>query len=458
MSDLEFKIRRGLDVPISGEPDQAIEPARKVSRVGLLGADTLGLKPTLLVQPGDRVKLGQPLFEDKRNPGVLFTAPGTGEIEAVHRGERRTFQSLVIRLDGDEADPIEMPAGFDPKKPEAEAVRQLLIRTGLWTAFRRRPFSKVPPIEESPQAIFVNAMDTEPLAPDPAVVLKHQEAELGAGLRALTALSQTEVYVSTQPGAGIPARNVPGTRWATFAGPHPAGLPGTHIHFIDPVHAGKAVWTIGYQDVCAIGKLMLTGELDVSRVIAICGPAAKQPRLVRTRIGADLTELAEGETKATEYPVRMISGSVLSGRGIPAEATEQFGYLGRYARQLTLIEEGLQREFLGWHGLGLNKFSIKNIFASALRRNGKRYDFDTNTNGSPRAMVPLGSFEQVMPLDILPTFLLRSLLTRDTDLAQQLGALELDEEDLALCTFVCPGKEEYGPLLRENLTIIERDG
>ncbi len=455
MSDLEFKIRRGLDVPITGAPDQAIEPAAPVTRVALLGSDSHGLKPTFNVKAGDRVRLGQPLYADKKNPGVVYTAPGAGEVEAIHRGERRFFESLVIRLEGDEAEPFDVPS--DPT--DAETVRALLVQTGLWTAFRTRPFSRIPAIDARPRSLFVTAIDTHPLAPDPAVVLKHFEQELAAGLRALQGLPEQDLFVCTAPGAPIPARNVEGVRWASFAGPHPAGLPGTHIHFLDPVSAEKSAWTIGYQDVCRIGHLMLTGELDVSQVISIAGPCAKRPRLVRTRLGASLPELAANEVRSDAGEVRLVSGSVLSGRAVPSgDTAERFGYLGRSHRQLTLIAEGRHRELLGWHGLGLSKYSIKNIFLAALQRGKKRFDFDTNTNGSPRAMVPIGSFERVMPLDIQPTFLLRSLLTRDTDLAQQLGALELDEEDLALCTFVCPGKEDYGPLLRENLTIIERDG
>lgn len=459
MSDLEFKIRRGLDVPILGAPDQGIEPAKPVTRVALLGRDYHGLKPTLSVQEGDRVRLGQPLFTDKKNLGVVFTAPGAGEVEAIHRGPRRVFLSLVIRLEGDEVQELERPSGFSADRPEGEAVRGLLISSGLWTAFRTRPFSRIPAIETRPHSIFVTAIDTHPLAPDPAVVLKHLEADFAAGLRALKTLPETEVYVCTAPRAAIPARNVEGIRWATFEGPHPAGLPGTHIHFIDPVSPSKTVWNIGCQDVVRIGRLMRTGELDVSTVISIAGPMARRPRLVRTRLGAHLGELAEGEVKDDPRDVRRVSGSVLSGQTAPSgEDEDRLAYLGRYHRQLSLLAEGRHRKLLGWHGLGMDKFSINNVFVTALKRRSMRFDFDTNTNGSPRAMVPIGNYEKVMPLDILPTFLLRSLLTRDTDFAQKLGALELDEEDLALCTYVDPGKEDYGPLLRENLKIIERDG
>ena len=255
-----------------------------------------------------------------------------------------------------------------------------------------------------------------------------------------------------------PGTDTPGVTHATFEGPHPAGLVGTQIHFLDPVLAAdQPVWHIGYQDVIAIGALLSTGRLDPRRVVSIAGPPAGKPRLVVSRLGADLAELVQDELADPGEETRVISGSVLSGTAAPEELRAELGFLSRFDIQVSLLSEGRQREFLGWHGLGLKKFSIKNVYLSALNRKN-RFPFSTNTQGSPRAMVPVGSFERIMPLDVMPTFLLRALMTRDTDMAQSLGALELDEEDLGLCTFVCPGKTEYGPLLREALTTIERDG
>ena len=240
-----------------------------------------------------------------------------------------------------------------------------------------------------------------------------------------------------------------------FAGPHPAGLPGTHIHFLDPVSMDKTVWHINYQDVIAIGKLFDTGRLFVERIISLAGPVVNEPRLLRTRLGASVDDLVNEQL--CEVDRRVISGSVLSGR----KAAGVFGYLGRYHNQVSAVAEGHEREFMGWQMPGFNKFSVKNTFASSiysLINPNKRFNMTTNTGGSKRAMVPIGSYEKVMPLDILPTFLLRALLTSDTDQAQALGCLELNEDDLALCTFVCPGKMEYGPLLRQCLDTIEREG
>jgi Na+-transporting NADH:ubiquinone oxidoreductase subunit A len=262
------------------------------------------------------------------------------------------------------------------------------------------------------------------------------------------------VYVCKAPGTELPVPEGGQFRVAAFEGPHPAGLPGTHIHFLDPVGAHKTVWHLNYQEVIAIGKLMTTGRLWTERVISLAGPPVARPRLLRTRLGANLNDLLEGEYDTTKE-CRPISGSVFAGRRGVGWAS----YLGRYHLQLTLLYEGRERELLGWITPGKNKFSKINVFISSFSRNkGQRFTFNTSQNGSPRAMVPVGNYEEVMPLDILPGQLLRYMLVRDTDMAQKLGILELDEEDIALCSFVCVGKYDYGPVLRQNLSQIEREG
>jgi Na+-transporting NADH:ubiquinone oxidoreductase subunit A len=283
------------------------------------------------------------------------------------------------------------------------------------------------------------------------VAIREREQDFQFGLLALTRLTDGAVHLCRRPASPLPGEDAASVSVAEFEGPHPAGLPGTHIHFLDPVGLNKTVWTINYQDVIAIGHLMVTGRLNPERVISIAGPSVKQPRLVRTRIGASIDDLVTNELKEGNH--RIISGSVLSGRA----AKDTIAYLGRYHLQVSAIEEGNQREFLGWLSPGSQKFSVRRIFTSALDRT-RRFPFTTSAEGSKRAMVPIGMYEQVMPLDIIPTFLLRSLIVGDTEQAQALGCLELDEEDLALCTFVCPGKYEYGPILRTSLTQIELDG
>lgn len=447
--DMTTRIRKGLDLPITGPPEQRVHDAPRVATVAVLGPDFVGLKPTMAVAQGDRVRRGQLLFTDKKNPGVNFTAPGSGRVQTIHRGARRALQSVVIELDEGARDEQTFDApGADA---DGDSIRRVLLASGQWTAFRTRPYSKVPAAEASPRSIFVTAMDSNPLAADPQVVLAPHGEDFAAGVRALTRLTEGEVYVCTAAGASIPVPELERVRVAEFAGPHPAGLPGTHIHFLDPVGPRRSVWHIGCQDVVAIGKLLATGRLWLERIVSLAGPLVQSPRLLRTRLGASSADLVRGEVP--RGTARVVSGSVFSGR----HAHDAFAWLGRYDVQLTVLAEGRERDFLGWIIPSVSKFSVTNTYLSALRR-GRRFPFTTSQQGSPRAMVPIGVYESVMPLDVLPTLLLRALLVRDTDTAQRLGCLELDEEDLALCSFVCPGKYDYGPALRASLEQIEKEG
>lgn len=444
-----IKIRRGLDLPISGAPAQCIEVARAVRSVAVIGFDYHGMKPTMEVQVGDRVKLGQVLFTDKRSPGVQFTAPGAGVVSAIHRGDKRVLQSVVIELEGDEELTFASYPAAELAQLGAQAVRDNLQQSGLWTALRTRPYSKVPAVDAEPSALFVTAMDTHPLAADPAVVIAEQAQAFSQGLEVLSNLGK--IYLCKASGARLPGEGLANVQTESFSGPHPAGLAGTHIHFLHPVSAHKSVWTIGYQDVIAIGKLFTSGRLSVERVVSLAGPVVKQPRLLRTRLGASIDELCRSELQSGDN--RLISGSVLGGR----QARGALAYLGRYHQQISCLKEGREREMLHYLRAGVEKHSVLNVFISKLLPS-KRFAFSTSTNGSARAMVPVGNYEAVMPLDILSTQLLRSLIVGDTDMAQKLGALELEEEDLALCSYVCVGKYEYGPILRDNLNRIEQEG
>ena len=448
MASSKIVIKKGLDLPIAGAPEQVIEDGPAIGQVAVLGLDSIDLRPTMAVSEGDAVKKGQLLFEDKRTPGVRYTSPASGKVIGVHRGAKRTLLSVVIEVAGDEEERFAQHKRTAPDQLSRQQVRETLVASGLWPALRTRPYSRVPVPDSAPHSIFVTAMDTNPLAADPQVVLRGHEDDFAMGLTILGKLTDGPVYVCKAPGASISAD---GAQVVEFAGPHPAGLPGTHIHFLDPVGAAKTVWYIGYQDVVACGKLFATGSLWTERVVALGGPQVEQPRLLHTRQGACLSELTAGQLKPGEN--RVIAGSVLAGR----VASDPLDFLGRYHAQVSVLVEGREREFLGWQKPGVDKFSIKNVFASKLLPS-QLFDFTTSTEGSDRAMVPIGSYEQVMPLDILATLLLRALLVEDTDRAQALGCLELDEEDLGLCTFACPGKYEYGPILRQSLARIEREG
>lgn len=446
-----FRIRKGLDLPISGVPEQHVTTGASIHHVAIVGDDYVGMRPAMLVQEGDRVIKGQGLFEDKKNPGVMFTAPASGTVVAIHRGERRVLQSVVIQIEGDEKREFARFDAADLATLSHDAVQTQLLESGLWTALRTRPYSKTPVPGTVPAAIFVTAIDTNPLSADPQPLILAERNAFDAGLTVLTRLTPGKVHVCQASGGKLGGHPQGQVAFNEFAGPHPAGLVGTHIHFLEPVSLTKQVWHLNYQDVIAIGKLFTTGELCAERIIAIGGPQATQPRLVRTLLGADLTALLAGETKEGEN--RIISGSVLSGR----HATGPMAWLGRFHLQVSVVLEGREKELFGWVLPGAEKYSVtRTTLGHFLRR--KLFNFSTSTNGGERAMVPIGNYERVMPLDILPTVLLRDLLAGDTDGAQALGCLELDEEDLALCTYVCPGKYEYGPVLREVLTRIEQEG
>lgn len=446
-----IKITKGLDLPIAGQPDSQRIDDVTVSRVAIVGEEYVGLRPSMAVKEGDRVIKGQLLFEDKKIPGVRFTSPACGTVSAIHRGERRVLQSVVIDIDGDESVAFTRYAADELATLPRDTVASQLIESGLWTAMRTRPFSKTPTPGTEPVAIFVTAMDTNPLAADPQPIILAQREAFNAGLTLLTRLTDGKVHVCQSSGGKLGGHPQGQVTFNQFTGPHPAGLVGTHIHFLEPVSLNKQVWHLNYQDVIAIGKLFLDGVLWTERVIALGGPQVKHPRLLRTRLGADLNallvdELVEGEN-------RVLSGSVLNG----TQAIGPHAFLGRFHLQVSVLKEGREKELLGWVAPGRDKFSItRTTLGHFLKK--KLFNFSTDTHGGERAMVPIGSYERVMPLDILPTVLLRDLLAGDTDSAQALGCLELDEEDLALCTYVCPGKYEYGPVLRRVLTQIEQEG
>lgn len=445
-----INIKKGLDLPLEGVPQQAIHDGPTVKTVATLGEEYHGMRPTMHVKVGDSVKKGQVLFVDKKNVGVKFTAPAAGVIKEINRGEKRVLQSVVIEVSGDEQVTFAKYESSELASIERDKVVDSLVESGQWVALRTRPFDKTPALDSTPSSIFVSVTDTNPLAADPAVVIAEQQELFNAGLTVLSRLTDGKIHVSKKPGANITAE-APNVQLHEFGGKHPAGLVGTQMHFIDAVSASKVAWHINYQEVIAIGHLFTTGELSSERIIALAGPVVKNPRLIRTIVGASTADITSGELESGEN--RIISGSVLSG----TSAMGVHGYLHRYHLQISVIAEGREKEFLGWAMPGSNKFSVTRAFLGHLTPK-KLFKMTTTTNGSDRSMVPIGNYERIMPLDVLPTLLLRDLISGDTDSAQQLGCLELAEEDLALCSFVCPGKYEYGSILRDCLTTIEKEG
>ncbi len=463
-----------------GAPSDRIDDGPPPRRVALVATDYIGLRPTMHVAPGDTVARGQLCFEDKTMSGVRYTAPAAGTVVAVNRGDRRALQSVVIDVsraerEGRAPETVSFSAfsGRHPSSMTGDQVRALLVESGQWTALRARPFGRVADPATRPHSIFVTAMDTNPLGPAVPAIVVGCEAPLELGLAALARLTDGPVFVCTglEPGLRVPEDDR--IRHEVFDGVHPAGTVGYHIHTLDAVDRNKVVWHLGVQDVIAAGRLFETGLLHVGRIVALGGPPVTEPRLFRSRIGASTDELVEGNVALAGVPAdanygasgdgpgvhgqserRIISGSVLSGRTATGAV---HGYLGRYHRQVSVLAEGRGRELLGWLGPGLNLFSTIPTFVSTLMP-GRRFDMTTSTHGSPRAIVPIGMYERVMPMDLLPTPMLRALVMGDVERAEELGCLELDEEDVALCTFVDPGKTDFAPHLRRVLDTLRIEG
>jgi Na+-transporting NADH:ubiquinone oxidoreductase subunit A len=434
-----FRIRRGLDLPLGGAPDQTIHEAPTVGTVAIVAEDYPDLAPSLVVREGDRVRTGQVLFHDRRSPDVPFVAPGAGVVRAIHRGARRALRSIVIDLEG--SDEERWPAvGREQLLALTTAeVRDTLLGAGLWTALRTRPFGRIPSPDTQPHALFVTAIDTNPLAADPSVVIDARREAFADGLTILGRLMEAPIFLCRAPGADVPDGEPDRITVAEFAGPHPAGLVGTHVHLLAPASRRRTAWYIGYQDVIAIGTAFTTGRPFVERVVALAGPTVRRPRLLRTRLGASVEDLVHDELHAGAC--RVISGSALSGR----TAVPPVAHLGPRHDQLTVLPDASAPVFVGALAPRRSWSFHRSLWPSGRRA------LTTSLHGHLQPMVPTDVFERVMPLDVLPTPLLRALLTADIEMAEALGCLELEEEDLALCTVLCPSKNEYGTPLRAAL-------
>jgi Na+-transporting NADH:ubiquinone oxidoreductase subunit A len=434
-----IRIRRGLDLPIPGAPVQTIEPAGRPRSVALLGDDFPNVRLALEVDVGDRVRVGESLATDRRNPAIRFTSPVAGRVAALHRGESRRILALEIEAAGSETVELQPAPGGDPAALSREQVSARLLESGDWVALRTRPFGRIPAPGSVPAAIFVRAMDSNPLAADAGVVLRGRSEDLRAGLAALSRLTDGRLYLCARPGA-VPDEATVGVErleHATFAGPHPAGLAGTHIHHLLPVSAERRVWYVGYQDVLAMGRLLRQGRPDPTRVVALAGPALRRPRLARTVLGASTEELVQGELAVEAC--RIVSGSLLSGR----IAARPAGFLGRRHEQVCALPDRAPAP------------------VSAARRGlaawglGRRAHWTGERHGEPRAFYPLDRFDSAFPLRLPLAPLLRALAAGDDRAALSFGVLELEEEDLALCAYLCPAKLDYGPLLRGALGRLE---
>jgi len=427
-------LKKGLDIPVAGRPSGPVQDVAP-ARVALLGADYGYPRVTPQVEEGDPVVEGQTLFVDRRHPGIRYVAPTSGRVLSIAYRPGRHLERLTIEpSNSNDIAPAGEPLPFD--RPSVEDVRSRLLETGLWTGFRARPFDEVPPPSVSPRAIFITAIETRPLAPDPAIAIDAERDLFINGVRVLTTLCPRATYLCVGPGLEPSFPEIEGLHTATFSGPHPAGLPGTHIAALN-VRSGYAadVWHMAYPDVIEVGRLFATGTCSHQRIVAVGGPAAYPPRLVRTCAGADLATLA-GETKERT----LISGSVLSDR---SDAT----FLGRYHHQVTVMHRRPPRSTPLSQAVSL-------LFSSA--RAGMR-TADDRRHGYGSGMLPLDRLDRVWPYSVPVAALMRALLIGDDDTAERLGCLGLAKEDLALITYVAADKNDYATALANTLERLSKN-
>ena len=448
---MTIKIKKGLDLSLQGEISHQVLPevTNLTSRVAVLGKDFHGIRPTMFVSEGQQVTQGEKLFEDKKNPGYFHLSPVNGTISEINRGDRRSFLSMVIEKSNDDAT-FEIDTTFDSTDNQ---VLNFLNKFGLLSLFRTRPFSKVPLVGSLPNKIFISLIDSNPLSFDPALVIGENLEAFNKGLEVISHLPKENINVGMSEDNTLDLFRSEKINYHIFSGPHPIGLVGTQIHKISPASLTNQIWTIGYQELIKIGKTVLTGTQSNEKYISISGPQVFNPEIVLTNFGACVEELTAG--KLIEEDNRLISGSVLCGHICEGP----LAYLSSFSNQLTVIREVNQddREFLNWLRPEIKKHSSLRMFLTSAIKNYK-YNLTSALNGGFRAIVPVGIYEDIFPMNLMITQLLKAIVTEDTELAQNLGVLELDEEDLALCTYSCPSKYDYGLILRNILEKIEKDG
>jgi len=426
---------KGLDLPISGAPSSEIDSSTAINSIAILGPDFVGLKPTMLVKEGETVAAGQKVFEDKKNPGVYITSPSSGVVASVNRGEKRRFLSLVIDVDDSITSKL-----FDLNTYGSPV--EFLIDSGTFSYFRTRPYNRIPDVNAMPDAIFVNACDTSPLAADPHHLIQEDLDLFNAGLSFVDSINASaKTFCCYQNNAFD--QSVENIHYNQFNGPHPAGLTGTHIHFLYPVGQNRSVWSISWQEIISLGYLLKNKQLRTHKLIALGGPSVHDPKILKVRYGSNLSELTAGAIKESS---RVISGSILNGR----TAENVMNYLGAYDNQVSVISDETNDILFNWAMPGTKLHSRMPAFLSSWLK-PKEFIFNASMNGGDRAIVPVPSYQDVMPLNILTTQLLKSLVTFDIELGEKLGVLELAPEDLGLVSYVCPSKYDYQSILDSNL-------
>lgn len=435
-------IRRGLNLPIVGEPSQKLDLTEFVRSFALSPSDYINLNPKLIVKVGDKVRAGDCIFHDKSNDNIRVTSPISGEISAIERGPKRRLDRIVIRSD-EKCEYVDFGKEFSADK---ESTQNKLLLSGAWTLIQMRPYGCIANPNDTPKAIFVNGMNSSPLAPKTSISLKGREEDFATGLIVLKGLSPRTILsidVDEESKTLIEAENVEVHK---FSGPHPSGNTSVHIAKISPINKGDVVWTLGAQDVAIIGHLFNSGELHLDKCISAAGSGMMEPRYVNVRAGQSLTEFFKKNAKPGNY--RFISGSVLTGAKVERE-----GYLSAYANQITIIPEGENTDFLGWVLPGFAKYSMSRAYFSWLFPK-RKYNLTTKVHGEERAFVVTGQYDKVFPFDIFPNQLLKSIWANDLEKMEELGIYEIVPEDFALCEVICTSKQPLQEMVRKGLDVL----
>ena len=439
-------LKKGLNIPINGVA--ALETMKTIAPdvVAVKPADFKGFTPRLLVKEGDKVLAGSPVLADKQNPDILLASPVSGTIQAVVRGEKRKLLAVLVKADGnDEAVDFGVK---DPKDLGAVEVKDALLKSGLWPSIIQRPYGIVADPALTPKAIFISAFSTAPLAADSEFAFKEDFAAIQAGVTAVSKLAKVHVCVNSDESAF--AKLADATVHTVVAKKHPAGNVGVQISHICPIKKGETVWTLNLLSLAAIGKLFTKGRLELVRKVAVTGPAALKTGYVDALPGMPMSALEGCFDNSVE--TRFISGDVLSGDSIGGD-----GYLGFFDNQVTLIKEGREREWFGWaKPFRFNQFSSSMAYFSWLLPK-KKYDMDTNTHGGVRAFVCSDVYGKVLPMDIFPVYLIKACLAGDIDKMEQFGIYEVLPEDLALCEFVDPSKNDIQAIIQDGINLMLKE-
>lgn len=450
-----IKLKKGFDINLAGKAENKITEINQPETFAVKPTDFIGLsRPKLLVKEGDNVKAGTPLFHERNDEILMYTSPISGEIVEIKRGEKRKILEVRILADKEvEFEKFNKCSSSELSNLSKEDALSQLTKSGAWLNIIQRPYGCVANPADTPKSIFISSFDSSPLAPDYSFVLDGQDQYFQAGIDVLRKLTPGTVHLNMDGRAEVSQlfSQVKNVQLNTINGPHPAGNVGVQIHHLDPIGKGDIIWTINPVGVAQIGKLFLEGQHDTSRLIAVTGSEIKNPSYVKTYAGAPMSKLVEGNI--SEGDKRFISGNVLSG-----EAIDESGYVGYYANQVTVIPEGKYEEFFGWILPTTKKVSFHKAFGilNYLGGKNKEYVVDTNEHGEHRNFVITGAFEDVMPMDILPTYLFKAIMAEDYDDMEALGIYEVIEEDVALCEFIDVSKNPIQEVLREGIELIKQ--